>query len=391
MEANPTESHHPHPAVQVTEMNVLYLANAAQIGGGNRSLLLLATGLQKSGTAVVSLPTSGPMQDACAADGLEYLVRPLLQPSWKGPWRSSLDLLSWRRELRRRDIDLIHANDPATARPLLLPAQICGVPVVVHVRYPPSPRVIEWVFRGLPKPALLLFNSHALHAQCGPGFARACPSVRHQVIHNAVDLAAFRAMPNERMPARNRFRVGIVANLVPVKGHDNFLQMASMLTSRGVDAEFIIVGAETAHQGHELHLRTMAQELAIERRVQFLGYRDDIPELINQLDVVVCASTVEPFGRCLIEAMACGKPVVATAVGGIPEVVQDGITGLLVPPRSPRQLADAVERLLADEPLRRRFGENGGRRAAEFFSIDAHVARILNVYEQLVGRAYKDW
>jgi glycosyltransferase involved in cell wall biosynthesis len=365
-------------------MKVLYVANAAQIGGGNRSLLVLAAGLQKSGRSVVALPTPGTMREACEAEKIECIVRPRLQPSWKDPLKSCLDLVGWRRELRDRKVDLIHANDPTTARPLLLPARSRGIPVVVHVRFPTSPKVVEWVFRGLPKPVLLIFNSYALQSECGPGFAQAYPGLKQLVVHNAVDLAAFRPLAANEQTPRERFRVGIVANLVPVKGHDDFLRMAAVLTGRGVDVEYSIIGTETAHKGHEAHLRTIARDLGIGQRVQFLGHRNDIPELINQLDIVVCASTVEPFGRCLIEAMACGKPVVATAVGGIPEVVEDGVTGLLVPPRSSEQMADAVQSLLADETRRRQFGESGRRRAVELFASETHVARILSVYEQLL-------
>jgi glycosyltransferase involved in cell wall biosynthesis len=368
-------------------MNVLYVANAAQIGGGNRSLLVLAAGLQKSGRAVVALPAPGAMQEACEAEGIEWIVRPRLQPSWKVPLKSCLDLAGWRRVVRDRKINLIHANDPTTARPLLLPARSRGTPVVVHVRFPTSPKVIEWVFRGLPKPALLLFNSHALQRECGPGFARAYPGLKQLVVHNAVNLADFRPLSMDEQTPRDSYRVGIVANLVPVKGHDDFLRMAAALTGRGICAEYLIIGAETAYKGHEARLRTMAQELNIDQRVRFLGHRGDIPDLINQLDVVVCASTVEPFGRCLIEAMACGKPVVATAVGGIPEVVENGVTGLLVPPRSHEQMADAVQGLLRDAARRRQLGENGRRRAVDLFASEAHVKRILSMYEQLIAGA----
>jgi alpha-maltose-1-phosphate synthase len=108
--------------------------------------------------------------------------------------------------------------------------------------------------------------------------------------------------------------------------------------------------------------------------------------LLNELDVLVCPSHVEPFGRCLIEAMACEKPVVATRVGGIPEVVDDGTTGILVPPNSPELLATAVASLLNDAELSVRMGQAGRARVENHFAADAHVAAVLEVYGEVLGR-----
>ncbi|MGH7860542.1 MAG: glycosyltransferase family 4 protein, partial [Candidatus Binatia bacterium] len=126
--------------------------------------------------------------------------------------------------------------------------------------------------------------------------------------------------------------------------------------------------------------------LRISAEVRFLGYQQRVDDLMNELDVVVSASHVEPFGRTIIEAMACGKPVVATRVGGVPEIVVEGTTGLLVDPGAPRQLADAAERLLRDERLRSEMGANGRKRVIEDFSLESHVEAILAVYERLAER-----
>lgn len=358
-------------------MKLLYQANSAQIGGGNRSLLMLMQGMQQLGHDLsVVIPSSGPIQDACAQAGINWIIHPTYQPSWRSPVRLALELMWWRRELRRRQIEVVHANDPITARPILLAARAGHIPVVVHVRFPQRSGLIRWVFRGIPKPAALIFNSRAMRSTCGPDFARTCPKSKQFVIHNAADLDEFRPSP---IPCASK-RVGILANLIPIKGHSDFLQMARLLMDRRIDAEYWLIGGEIHHSEYQAELKRLCRDLGLCECVQFLGHRNDVAELLNALDVVVCASHVEPFGRCLIEAMACAKPVVATRVGGIPEVVDDGVTGILVPPHSPEQLADSVARLLTDSELSVRMGNAGRMRVEQHFTPDAHLDAVLDVY-----------
>jgi glycosyltransferase involved in cell wall biosynthesis len=181
-------------------------------------------------------------------------------------------------------------------------------------------------------------------------------------------------------------RVGVLANLVPFKGHEDFLLMARRLLDRGHMCEFWIVGEDRERSGYEGHLRRFAGSLGLNGQVKFLGFRADVAEILWQLDILVSSSHYEPFGRTLIEAMACELPVVATKVGGIPEVVADGETGILVPPREPEALADGVGRLLGDARLRGEMGRAGRARVEALFSSTAHAAQVLTVYQKLLCR-----
>lgn len=365
-------------------MNLLLIANSAHIGGGNRSLLLLARALSARGHKVlIVLPSPGPMIDACGGAEVECVVMPRYQLSWASPVRSCGDQWRWTRLLRGRRIEMIHANDPVAARPVLLPARMHGIPVVVHIRFPLHQRLISWVFRYLPKPNALVFNSHALQAECGPQFLRAARNARQYVIHNAVDLEDFRPIAR----AESKTRVGILANLVRVKGHVDFLRMARLVLDQGIGAEFWIIGGDIHGDEYGQELEKLSLELRLDKHVRFLGHCDNIPRLLNDLDVVVCASHVEPFGRCLIEAMACGKPVVATKVGGIPEVVDDGVTGTLVPPNSPRLLADAVVAMLESGEGAKSMGAAGRQRVERLFSVNSHIESVLRVYEWVLANA----
>ena len=362
------------------QMRVLQIASASSIGGGNRSLLHLNRILRDRTTSLrVVIPGTGPMADACASEKIVHECASWSYPSWRRPDVTWMEYRRWRLRLHDLAPDVLHANDPLTARSVALPAWRCSVPLVCHVRFPMEREAIEWVFRRLPKPAAIIFNSHALRAECGENFERTCPQSKHFVIHNGVDLRQFQPRPKQSKNAR----VGILANLTPVKGHRDFLQMARILTNQSIDAEYYIIGEDIQGCGTRTDTEELSKELNLCDRVHFLGHRSDLPELLNELDVVVCASHVEPFGRSLIEAMACEKPVVATRVGGIPEIVDEGVTGFLVPPAAPNRLADAVAQLLNDPQLSARMGCAGRQRVEKCFSIDTHADAVLEVYQSV--------
>lgn len=360
-------------------IRVLYLTNAAQIGGGNRSLLVLWPVIRRHGVdPVACCPADGPMVGACRAAGVPVDVRPYEQPHLAAPIASLRRLRSWRSYLRDRRVDLVHANDPTNARVVIAAAASLGIPVVCHVHFPPGDGFFRWCFRMLPKPKAFAYCSDYLRKAVQPDAARACPRSVHRVVHNAIPLEQF--APRPRPPAR--LRVGIIANLAPIKGHEDFLAMAAELTRTGCDAEYAIVGSDIYETGYEQQLRERACQLGVADRVTFTGHVSDIPGVVQNLDVVVVASDLETFGISVLEAMAGARPVVATRVGGIPEIVVDGETGYLVEARHPEQLAARVRELAARPDLRERFGAAGRRRAEEEFSDARQAERTMALYRE---------
>lgn len=360
---------------------VLLVSNSRKVGGGATCLLTYANALRERGLApVVVHPERGVVFDLFAEYGHVCEIAPGSQPAWNAPLAAWTGYRGWQRLIREHHIDIVHANDPSTGRLVALGCRGAGVPFLCHVHFPIEPAFAEWVFRRLPRPHTFAFCSDALRAETGPLLERHYPGIPREVIYNALDTNVFTPRLDHAR-ALGRPRIGIVANLVPVKGHEDFLAMAALLTDRGIDAEYEIVGTE-GELGWESHLRTVAGEFGLENRVRFLGYRSDIPAILRDLDVLVCPSHVEPFGRCLIEALACELPVVATRVGGIPEAVGD--TAILVPPREPDQLANAVARLLRDDDLRVTLGRAGRRRVIERFGTDALVDHCLELYDRML-------
>jgi glycosyltransferase involved in cell wall biosynthesis len=201
-------------------------------------------------------------------------------------------------------------------------------------------------------------------------------------IENGVDLAALEPALQLRDETRREWglapedrAVGTIGHLSPIKGHADFLHAAALVAAADRRARFFVVGDGILRPS----LEALARTLGIADRVVFTGAREDVPRLLAMLDVFVLPSHAEGMSNALLEAMALGRPVVATAVGGNPDVVRDGATGLLVPPRQPRALAAALAELLV-EPAR---AAALGTAARCWVRQEASLERMLRRYEAL--------
>jgi glycosyltransferase involved in cell wall biosynthesis len=201
------------------------------------------------------------------------------------------------------------------------------------------------------------------------------------VVRNSVALSGFRGAAPESL-RRSLTRNGeplvlTLARLDPQKGLPYLLEAAKVLPK----ATFAIAGDGRDRQA----LEEQARSLGLQERVRFLGYRDDIADLLAACDLFVLPSLFEGLPISVLEAMAAGKPVVATRIGGTDEAVENGVTGWLVPPRDPAALAAAVSRVLSDPSEGRRMGEAGRARALEEFSAPAMVKKTMRIYEELAS------
>ena len=204
-------------------------------------------------------------------------------------------------------------------------------------------------------------------------------------VPSGVDLERFcvddtaRAATREKLGLADRFLVGWVGRLTAVKAPDTFIAAAARAAPRLPAAAFVVVGdGELRAEAEE-----QAKTLGLGGRCVFLGQRDDVPALLNACDAFVLSSRNEGLGLAVVEAAACGTPVVATDVGGVREVLQDGRAGLLVPADRADTLADAVLALAGDDGLRRRLVRAGLDRA-EQFSVAVMVDQYAHLYEELV-------
>ncbi len=175
-----------------------------------------------------------------------------------------------------------------------------------------------------------------------------------------------------------------VGNLRPHKGHRNLVETAAVLERAGSKAILVSIGGEK-HPGDLERLRAEVAARGLEHRLRFLGRRDDARAFIAAADVFVSPADVEGLPVAILEALALGRPVAATAVGGVPSVVVDGETGILVPPGDPEALADAVERLLADAEWAARLGKAGQALVETEYGLEKMVAAYEQVYREILG------
>jgi glycosyltransferase involved in cell wall biosynthesis len=204
------------------------------------------------------------------------------------------------------------------------------------------------------------------------------------LIRNGVDLQRYAeqeaccTLPEEYGMEPGSQIVGVVARLEPEKGHPTLLEAWPAVIRSVPDVYLLIVGEGSRRDA----LEAQARELRIAHRVVFTGRRDDVPAVTAALDVAVLPSYREAQGLTILEAMALSRPVVASNVGGIPEMIEDGVTGLLVPPHDPAALAAAIVRLLTDHPFADTLGRAGHDLVHERFCIELMVAAVEDIYEE---------
>lgn len=212
------------------------------------------------------------------------------------------------------------------------------------------------------------------------------PLGKIRIIHNGVDPDGFqwtddRSAVSDLGIGESDKVVGIFAMLRPEKDHDTFLRAARIVVDRVPDAKFLIVGDGPMRP----EIERLIRELDLDDRVVLTGFRSDVPDLLRAIDVFVLSSyTVECFPIALLEAMAAGRPAVCTAVGGVPEMIEEPTTGYLVPPRDPDALADRLVRILSDAEHARRMGQAARARLQTRFSLRASVSATERALEELV-------
>ncbi|WP_409329168.1 glycosyltransferase family 4 protein [Trujillonella humicola] len=365
----------------------------ADLYGSDRMFL---EGLGALGPDVLAvLSTSGPLVEAVRSRGVEVLVKdfPVLRKvELKDPRKavlfagrflwSVLALAVW---LRARRATVLYVST-VTAPEWLLAGRLSGVRVVCHVHENmPMPR---------PASALLLsplLAAHRVVANSGDTLAWIRASVgarvarRTVVVHNGVREPVAPAV-RAGGPGRPR-RLVVVGRLSAIKGQDTAIRATALVRRAGHDVELALVGdCYPGYEDVEVGLRELAAEQGVDDVTEFTGFRDPAP-LVAAADVVLVPSRVESFGLVAVEALFLGRPVVAARTGGLPEVVRDGETGLLVPADDPRALADAVVRLLQDPALAAALGSAGRADARARFSIPTFTAALA---EAVLGRPAAD-
>lgn len=362
-------------------VRIAHLSSMRGCYGGEVHLQALAAGLRDRGHEVWGVVRPGSALAArLPAVGVPVVTLPLVdwfEPT--GTWR----LHRW---LRRTGIEILHTHVPRDWYTAAVAAAGTGtVNLGTRHRLEPVGRpALKRPFVG--GFAALLAVSEAVRA--GLVAARLLPPERVLTVPNGValpDAAVDRAALRARLgldPAAPA--LACVGRLGPEKGVADLLAAAARLRPRLPDLQVLVIGDGGGDPRHPAELRAMAGAAGLAGAVRFLGYRDDAADLAAACDIQVVPSHAEPFGLVVLEALARGVPVVATRAGGVPEVVADGVHGVLVPPGDPEALAAALGGLLADPERRARLARAGRARVAAEFSLERMVSRTEEIYRRVL-------
>ncbi len=365
-------------------MRIAYLSTQVGFYGGEVHVRQLAAGLANRGHDVfcVVRPRSA-LAARLREAGLDVITLPLLD------WYEPVGAARLGRLLRRRAPDIVHTHTPRDHY-LAAVATAGGAAVNVGTRHQLRPFGAVWLKRPfLRRLAAMIAVSAAVRDTLLR--ARAVPPARIVTIPNGIDAGRRPAAPAGWRRARGLDAttpvIGYVGRLSPEKGLEVLLDAARRLCpAGGAQAHWLIVGGDPSPRGgYAARLRRLAEASGMGPRVHFLGYVEDAAAAAADFDIHVVPSRAEPFGLVTLEAMASARAVVATRAGGSPEIVRDGVDGLLVPPDDPAALAAALARLLDDPRLRSWLGNNARRRVRREFDEARMLDRVEALYARVAG------
>ncbi|MBI3948855.1 MAG: glycosyltransferase [Acidobacteria bacterium] len=370
-------------------IRLTYFTDAPALGGAEEYLYLLIEGLDRKKYDIRFVCT-----DDQALAPLIHRLRSL-NVSVKVLGVDSRQLFSLWRFFRHHPIDILHFNlpDPYACRFAILAARLAGVPRIVTTNHLPTMSPDSYTWKGklvlrITQPCVdLTIVESQINRQAALSNYKLDPAKTVTVFHG-IDVTRFDRqfdrkviLQELRLPPAPTI-IGTVGRLTPQKAHHIFLEAAALVKKSCERIKFIIVGDGELRQ----ELERRAQQLGLNEEVLFTGYCRDVPRLLSVFDIFVLSSEFEGLPLSILEAMAAGRPIVATRVDGVPEAVVEGETGLLVPPRDPAALATAILKLFQNPPLAQAMGQAGRRRVEAMFAQDRMVAQT----EQLYSRALEE-
>jgi glycosyltransferase involved in cell wall biosynthesis len=387
-------------------VRILLANHTGAWSGAEVSLMRLVAGLREEHDLAIACPDEGRLATEVDRAGVRRLSIPAVDASLRlhplqtpaGVWQLGAGGAALARAARRFGADMVHANTPRVGIMAAVGLRR-GPPFVVraHEHLPPT-RV------GRAVRSLIVRTARGVAAVSDFTAGRFNEGLSRPVatrVYNSIDLERFDADRVRPAPIRDELALspnvrllGQVAQITPWKAQDVSIRALADLRARGHDVHLLLIG-EVAFGGKRVRfdnhafldsLERLVDELGVRHAVHFLGQRDDVPELMRALDLALLPSWEEPFGLVTVESMALGTPPLVSAAGAGPELVDDGVTGRVVPAKRPELWAGAADELLRDPARLRSMGERG-RPAASRFRDDVHAAGMHAVYEQALAGA----
>ncbi len=373
--------------MSTSRIKILYLSNFPDVDkGGQISLYNLVKRLdRKVFEPTVLCPKSGALSALFSEKGIPVQFLEFPQLRIRNLLRILRAVLQFRKMVLEGGFSLIHCDSPRDTFLSAVSLSFTKRQIVWHARVSSRGPIFDPLNKHLVSKIICV--SHAVKGRFEP-----CPSSKCIVIYNGVDPSKFspKSFPGPRKKEVNiptdSLLVSTIMQLIPAKGAEEFVRAAVSLCEKVRNVSFVVVGVWTDDPFIE-KLRGIADPFR--DRIHFLGYRRNVWDILRDSDIFVLPSWpyIEGLPRVVIEAMACGVPVVGTDVEGTNEAVVQDETGLLVPPKDAASLANAINKLIDDPHLRIRLGENGRQRVLEVFDIKDHVHRVESVYQELLEKS----
>lgn len=295
---------------------------------------------------------------------------------------------------RREKFDIVHTHTAKAGVLARLAAYFARVPVIIHTPHGHNfygyfgicmSKIIIAVERFVARFTDRIIVFTELEKKDFIRF-RVADTEKVSLIYQGLELERYTQVNIDKVKSKKAFGIavdedviGMIGRLEPIKGPGYFVEAAEEVAKKFTKTKFIVVGEGGLRQ----RLENQVEGMGLKDRFIFTGWREDIPEILSIMDILVLPSLNEAVGIVLIEAQVLGVPVVATNVGGIPEIVIDGMNGILIPPRDPQALAQAVVKLLKDEALRRKMGDAGREWVRDRFSVESMIEKLEKLYKDL--------
>ena len=366
------------------KINVIHLVEELTIGGLEKILTSIVLNLDKKkyNVSVWCLREGGFFANKLAKEGIDFKILHISTS------RNPLSIYKLYKLLKSRKFDIIHTHAYSAGTIGRMSAFLAGVPVIishnhsVYDYYNRRYHFVEWFLS-------LITDRVVCVSDIANRFANETQRINARkliTIHNGID-SEYTVLEKRTSGLRKELGIPVdhsvictIAHLEEHKGVKYLLESASLLLQSRNDVSFLVVGEGRLKE----KLKILCADLKIEENVVFAGERGDIPEILSLTDIFVLPSLREGLPLTILEAMACGKPVIATNVGGIPEVVKDGVSGILISPKDPEALHSAINELLGDREKLKKMGHNGKRVYSESFDSKTMIGKIEDLYDSLM-------
>ena len=383
---------------QASSKQIIFVIGSLGRGGAESQLLMLMRGLIRSDykPLLFVLESNGPLREEVEKYGIKIIDGGVDNSSCKPVLILQLIRALWRLWflLRTSRPEIVHGFLPLTNIITAVAGKLAVIPYIItsrralnkHQDRNPGWRYVDKLSTYLSD----IVTANAIAVRDDTFYRENSNPNKFRVIYNGIEAKSIAdALPHREKVRKtlgleaNQIVIIIVANLIPYKGYTELLDAFSQLRTNNNEIRLLIVGQD---RGIGDSLRYQASRLGIDDAVQWLGLRSDIPELLAAADIYVCASHEEGFSNSLLEAMAAGKPVVATRVGGNPEMLEEGRLGVLVEARDATSLAEGIKKLLESSHLRELFGEQALKHVTEYYAPENMINKHLELYKRHVGR-----